>query len=364
MGPLQARPAHRPCPRRRSAGHQRRAMGHRPARWSEEFSPASSEAEGRVRTLFMVGDFKQAIYGFQGTDPQRIRRRRATESASAREALSAARTMCRSRALEFRDLSINASFRSAQAVLDAVDAVIDDVGFGAMGLPELPPPHVAHHSARPGIVELWKPFAVDDDRGGRRRARRAGSMRGRAAICRRARRPGRATGSTRRRSSPRPAAADAGRYPDPGAQPGRACIADRRAAVRSGRAGRGDRPAVPSRSRLRCGPAGGGDLRGPAARRSQPRQPAGVAADRLGPGAAVAISLTGAEGALWRELRDRARRARGFRGGACAARRTAGDGRLHDAVALPGDDPLGPLQGRRKLYSPPRAWRRATRSTS
>ena len=42
----------------------------------EEFFSGSSEAERRVRTLFMVGDFKQAIYGFQGTDPRRFQEAR------------------------------------------------------------------------------------------------------------------------------------------------------------------------------------------------------------------------------------------------------------------------------------------------
>ena len=36
---------------------------------AEEFFSGASEAERRWRTLFMVGDFKQAIFGFQGTDP-------------------------------------------------------------------------------------------------------------------------------------------------------------------------------------------------------------------------------------------------------------------------------------------------------
>src|SRR5690348_14144520 len=40
----------------------------------EEFFSGSSEAEQRNRTLFMVGDFKQAIYAFQGTDPEQIGR--------------------------------------------------------------------------------------------------------------------------------------------------------------------------------------------------------------------------------------------------------------------------------------------------
>ena len=39
----------------------------------EDFFSGSSETEERRRTLFMVGDFKQAIYGFQGTDPAALR---------------------------------------------------------------------------------------------------------------------------------------------------------------------------------------------------------------------------------------------------------------------------------------------------
>ena len=38
----------------------------------DEYFSGSSEREQRTRTLFMVGDLKQAIYGFQGTDPARF----------------------------------------------------------------------------------------------------------------------------------------------------------------------------------------------------------------------------------------------------------------------------------------------------
>ncbi len=122
----------------------------------DEYFSGSSETEQRTRTLFMVGDFKQAIYGFQGTDPERFREaremfRRRAEDLSEADA-----------ATEFRDLSIAASFRSAQPVLDVVDAVIETVGAGALGLREAPPPHRAHHRHRPGSVELWAPFAVDE----------------------------------------------------------------------------------------------------------------------------------------------------------------------------------------------------------
>jgi ATP-dependent helicase/nuclease subunit A len=122
----------------------------------EEYFSGSSEAEQRTRTLFMVGDFKQAIYGFQGTDPERFRearegfKRRADELAGSDSAT------------EFRDLSIAASFRSSQAVLDVVDAVIATVGPSALALREPPPPHRAHHRGRAGTVELWHAFQVED----------------------------------------------------------------------------------------------------------------------------------------------------------------------------------------------------------
>ena len=128
----------------------------------EEFFSGSSEAEARHRTLFMVGDFKQAIYGFQGTDPRRFDqarrmfRDRAAAMGEGDDLFSYQR-----RAREFRDLSIAASFRSAQPVLDVVDAVIDAVGHQALGLSDPPPRHRAHHGERPGQVELWQPFAID-----------------------------------------------------------------------------------------------------------------------------------------------------------------------------------------------------------
>ena len=128
-----------------------------------EYFSGSSEAEGRVRTLFLVGDFKQAIFGFQGTDPSEFQRAREWvrgHSEALREAEDASDDGERL-ALEFRDLSIDHSFRSAPAVLEVVDAVIYEVGFAAMGAPEPPNPHRAHFDRRPGLVELWKPFAVD-----------------------------------------------------------------------------------------------------------------------------------------------------------------------------------------------------------
>jgi ATP-dependent helicase/nuclease subunit A len=125
----------------------------------EEYFSGSSETEQRRRTLFMVGDFKQAIYGFQGTDPQRFRQAREHFKRRADELSDS------DAATVFRDLSIAASFRSAQPVLDLVDAVIDALGPEALALTGRPPRHLAFHGRRPGQVELWQPFTpeLDDD---------------------------------------------------------------------------------------------------------------------------------------------------------------------------------------------------------
>jgi ATP-dependent helicase/nuclease subunit A len=130
----------------------------------EEFFSGASEADRRWRTLFTVGDFKQAIYGFQGTDPQQFEQARRKYRSLAEALVQSERSieLAEERAREFRDLSIGASFRSAQPILDVVDSVVEHLGHDAIGLPEQPERHVAHHKDRPGRVELWPPFAAED----------------------------------------------------------------------------------------------------------------------------------------------------------------------------------------------------------
>ncbi len=129
----------------------------------DEFFSGSSEAEQSSRTLFMVGDFKQAIYGFQGTDPRRFQEaREAFKRRAAALGFGDDLFSYQARASEFRDLSIAASFRSAQPILDVVDRVIGTLGHQAMALSEPPPAHTAHHGSRSGQVELWPPFAVEE----------------------------------------------------------------------------------------------------------------------------------------------------------------------------------------------------------
>jgi len=130
----------------------------------EDFYSGSRESEDRHRTFFMVGDFKQSIYSFQGSDPRlfdEVRRELKHRADALREPGDLFDTL-KQRAREFRDVSIAASFRSAQPVLDVVDAVIGTLGHEAMALADAPPRHIAHHSDRAGQVELWPPFVASD----------------------------------------------------------------------------------------------------------------------------------------------------------------------------------------------------------
>jgi ATP-dependent helicase/nuclease subunit A len=113
---------------------------------------AGEGASKRHRTLFTVGDYKQAIFGFQGTDPNSFEAARAW---FAREAENVGR--------DFLDLSMDRSFRSSPPILEAVDGVIADLGHEALGLPRPPNLHESHHKGRPGSVTLWLPHSEDND---------------------------------------------------------------------------------------------------------------------------------------------------------------------------------------------------------
>ena len=127
-----------------------------------EYFSGSSEAEQAHRTIFMVGDFKQAIFRFQGTDPNEFKRAADWVREQSEGLQQAAIESDDVAPAEYRELSIESSFRSASAILEVVDAVIDEIGPQAMGLPDAPNPHRAHFDRWPGEVVLWKPFAVED----------------------------------------------------------------------------------------------------------------------------------------------------------------------------------------------------------
>ena len=121
---------------------------------TEDFT-AGEGARPLVRTLFAVGDPKQSIYSFQGAAPHEFENGRRHWMKRSHDANQ-----------RFEDVSLTLSFRSAHAVLSAVDATfaVPDHYRGlsfadaAVG--------TVHTSARPdapGHVELWPTQIKEDD---------------------------------------------------------------------------------------------------------------------------------------------------------------------------------------------------------
>jgi len=110
---------------------------------------AGAGAREADHTVFAVGDVKQSIFSFQRADPaafERMRRHFAERVPNA--------------GAIWREVPLEVSFRSADAVLRAVDAVFahppacDGVAVG-----DLPIRHEAYRTGQAGLVELW-PSAV------------------------------------------------------------------------------------------------------------------------------------------------------------------------------------------------------------
>lgn len=113
---------------------------------ADEYFATLPQDDERHRTLFVVGDFKQAIFGFQGTDPiffAAAREKFARQGAAAEKPLDI--------------LSIGQNFRSAPLILEAVDRVIASLGPDRLGLDEGAVRHVAFDDSVAGRVTLWPP---------------------------------------------------------------------------------------------------------------------------------------------------------------------------------------------------------------
>lgn len=109
----------------------------------------------RTRTLFTVGDYKQAIFGFQGTDPRFFE---AAEQSFARRAgeVYDEEVPENDRGLPFERLSLVQSFRSTRPVLEFVDRALDVIPPPSLGLYDPPEPHRSEVPG-PGTVALWEP---------------------------------------------------------------------------------------------------------------------------------------------------------------------------------------------------------------
>ncbi|MFC4295352.1 double-strand break repair helicase AddA [Novosphingobium tardum] len=106
-----------------------------------------------MRTLFVVGDYKQAIFRFQGTSPENF------EAARSRvcEQMRGVRR-------ELSELGLDQSFRTASPILEFVDRALSLIGSDQFGLRSPPDPHIGED--RPGLVALWRPVGLageDDD---------------------------------------------------------------------------------------------------------------------------------------------------------------------------------------------------------
>ena len=109
---------------------------------AEPFFDDASAMIDRHRTLFVVGDFKQSIYSFQGANPQLF------EGMYTRFRALAGKTLM--------PVSMVHSFRSAPAILDFVDHLATQMREGGLHLGlNHPPQHRAVQQGRAGLVQLW-----------------------------------------------------------------------------------------------------------------------------------------------------------------------------------------------------------------
>lgn len=129
-----------------------------------DFFTGEGQRDGRLRTIFVVGDYKQAIFRFQGTSPENFASAKqvfaqemAARAANARELRE------KIEARELRELGLDRSYRTAQPVLDFVDRAIAAISPASFGLKDNPERHSG--DSRPGLVTLWKPVPArpDDD---------------------------------------------------------------------------------------------------------------------------------------------------------------------------------------------------------
>jgi double-strand break repair helicase AddA, alphaproteobacterial type len=94
------------------------------------------------RTLFVVGDRKQSIYSFQGAEPDLFHHLKDVFAAQVQAAVK-----------QWQHLTLNVSFRSAQAILDVVDATFQSIELAVE-------PHQAFRHLDGGAVELWPLISV------------------------------------------------------------------------------------------------------------------------------------------------------------------------------------------------------------
>lgn len=116
---------------------------------SGDFFAGRGAHDETPRTLFVVGDEKQSIFSFQRAAPEKFR---AMEQFFQQKIAQSGQ--------DFQSVPMTISFRSARAILQAVDAV-----FAAPDLQQAlggrVVPHQAFRRGQPGLVELWPLFETE-----------------------------------------------------------------------------------------------------------------------------------------------------------------------------------------------------------
>lgn len=134
---------------------------------TQDYFDGLGAAGARLRTMFVVGDYKQAIFGFQGTEPRLFVEKRAEYDTRINAAIANAEAL----AMEAREqplvpltplekLGLARNFRSSQVILDFVDRAVAHVGVEAMGMAGETVRHQGED--RPGRVTLWAPIRADE----------------------------------------------------------------------------------------------------------------------------------------------------------------------------------------------------------
>ena len=118
---------------------------------TEEFFAGEGARPGN-RTVFAVGDEKQSIFSFQGAAPKLFGAMRRTFE-----------QRCRDAQKPFQRVPLNFSFRSAPAILAAVDMTFasEAARTGLLDEGEPPPVHEAIRKTLKGVVEIWPTVAAE-----------------------------------------------------------------------------------------------------------------------------------------------------------------------------------------------------------
>ncbi|MBB3033108.1 double-strand break repair helicase AddA [Alteriqipengyuania lutimaris] len=135
---------------------------------TQDYFDGLGAAGARLRTVFVVGDYKQAIFGFQGTEPRLFVEKRGEYDARINAAMDNARELAdRTRSepmvplTPLEKLGLERNFRSSQTILDFVDRAVAHVGVEAMGMAGETVRHRGDADL-PGRVTLWAPIRADE----------------------------------------------------------------------------------------------------------------------------------------------------------------------------------------------------------